>query len=34
MLFKKDGKKPKIICNAEGCGYERNVTDQDGQQNK
>ncbi|MBQ1388444.1 MAG: type I DNA topoisomerase [Clostridia bacterium] len=23
MLFKKAGKVPKIICNTEGCGYER-----------
>ncbi len=25
MLFKKDGKKPKIFCNAEGCGYEKEI---------
>lgn len=25
MLYKKGGKKPKIVCNAEGCGYERPV---------
>ena len=29
MLFKKDGKKPKIFCNAEGCGYEREVSGED-----
>ena len=29
MLFKKEGKKPKIFCNAEGCGYEREVTEED-----
>ncbi len=23
MLFKKAGKKPKIVCNTESCGYER-----------
>lgn len=25
MLYKKGGKKPKIVCNTEGCGYERPV---------
>ncbi len=27
VLFKKKGKKPKLFCNAEGCGYEREVID-------
>lgn len=26
VLFKKKGKKPKLFCNAEGCGYEREVS--------
>lgn len=25
MLFKKAGKKPKIVCNTEGCGFEKAV---------
>ncbi len=25
MLFKKDGKKPKLVCTAESCGYEREI---------
>ncbi len=25
MLFKKAGKKPKIVCNTEGCGFEKTV---------
>ncbi len=28
ILYKKAGKKPKIICAAEGCGYERIVEEQ------
>ncbi len=27
ILFKKKGRKPKLFCNAEGCGYEREVSD-------
>ena len=27
ILFKKKGKKPKLFCNAEGCGYQQDLTD-------
>ncbi len=29
VLFKKKGKKPKLFCNAEGCGYEREANNTD-----
>ena len=34
ILFKKEGKKPKIFCNAEGCGYERELTEDDSKSNE
>lgn len=29
VLFKKKGKKPKLFCNTEGCGYEREANNTD-----
>lgn len=31
ILFKKKGKKPKLYCAAEGCGFEKEFVEQDGE---
>ena len=31
MLFKKEGKKPKLVCTAESCGYERELKEDEKQ---
>lgn len=31
ILFKKKGKKPKLFCAAEGCGFEKEFTENDGE---
>ena len=29
VLFKKKGKKPKLFCNSEGCGFEKEITEEE-----
>ena len=31
VLFKKKGKKPKLYCATEGCGFEKEFVEKDGE---
>ena len=31
ILFKKKGKKPKLYCATEGCGFEKEFVEKDGE---